>query len=78
MRYPAFLAEVGLPENRSKLWFSVRSGLGIVIAFAAFAAFAMGSGVVPATPIVWVPILLKLCTNTLAWWSLRAKTSKIR
>ncbi|MBK8590917.1 MAG: HAMP domain-containing histidine kinase [Sandaracinaceae bacterium] len=72
MRYPAFLAEVGLPENRSKLWFSVRSGLGIVVAFAAFAAFAMGSGVVAATPIVWLPILLKLGTNTLAWWSLKA------
>lgn len=72
MRYPAFLEEVGLPENRSKLWFSVRSGLGIVLAFTLFAAFFMANGLVPFTPIVWVPILLKLITNTLAWWSLKA------
>ncbi|MCA9535208.1 MAG: HAMP domain-containing histidine kinase [Myxococcales bacterium] len=72
MRYPAFLQEVGLPENRHKLWFSVRSGLGIVIAFSVFGVFTMQTGLIPATPVLWVPVALKLLTNTLQWWSLKA------
>ncbi len=73
MRYPAYLLEVGLPENRHKLWFSVRSGLGIVVSFSVLALLTMAWGLVPVTPLVIIPIALKLVTNSLAWWSLRAE-----
>jgi signal transduction histidine kinase len=72
MRYPAFLEEVGLPENRGKLWFSVKSGLGIAIGFGVLAALAMKYDLIPTTPVFMLPVVLKLATNTLAWWSLRA------
>ena len=29
MRYPTFVAEMGLPSNRGKLWFGVRSGYAV-------------------------------------------------
>lgn len=71
MRYPSFIAEVGLPENRSKLVFSVRSGLGIVLAFTALVGLGMINEVIPRSPVFLLPIAMKLATNTLAWWSLR-------
>ncbi|MCA9575066.1 MAG: HAMP domain-containing sensor histidine kinase [Polyangiales bacterium] len=72
MRFPAYVEEVGLPEHRSKLWFSVRSGLTIVVAFTVFGLFTMQTGLIPWTPLFWAPVGLKLVTNTLAWWSLKA------
>lgn len=68
---PPFLAEVAEPAFRPQLHFSVRSGLAIVVAFAAFATWAVMTGVVPATPLYLFPVLLKLATNTLAWTALR-------
>ena len=34
MRYPAFVAEMGQPANRPKLYFGVWSGFTIIIGFA--------------------------------------------
>lgn len=71
MRYPAFIEEVGLRENRGKLWFSVKSGLGITVAFGALAAAAMVYDLIPRSPVFVLPVILKLVTNALAFWSLR-------
>ena len=72
MQYPAYLTEVGLPENRHKLWFSVKSGLANVVAFAVLAVLTVRWGLMPLTPLIVAPIILKLVTNCMAWWSLRA------
>lgn len=68
---PSFLAEVAEPAFRPQLHFSVRSGLAIVVMFAFFAAWAVATEVVPATPVYLFPVLLKLATNTMAWVALR-------
>lgn len=73
MQYPSFIAEVGLRENRGKLLFSVRSGLGIVLAFAVLTVLGMRTGLVPTSGIYVIPIALKLATNTFAWWTLRSE-----
>ncbi|MFO0695157.1 MAG: ATP-binding protein [Polyangiales bacterium] len=71
MRYPAFLAEMALPSRRPQLEFSVRSGLVLVSLFAALAVVGLYLELVPFGYVYFLPVLLKLGTNTLAWLSLR-------
>ncbi|AKF05173.1 sensor histidine kinase [Sandaracinus amylolyticus] len=68
---PAFAAEMGLPQHRSKLVFSTYSGYAITLAFGALAALGHLTGVVPITSGAIALIGLKLVTNTLAWLALR-------
>lgn len=71
MRYPAFVEEMGRPENRPKLWMGVRSGYALAGVFALLAVAGDATGVVPHAEGLYVLVLLKLATNTLALWSLR-------
>src|SRR5438067_2225410 len=57
--------------NRPKLRFGIASGFAIGLGFAALATAGVGFGLVPFTWAFPALIGAKLCTNTLAWWSLR-------
>ena len=66
MRYPPFIVEVGLRENRGKLWFSVKSGFGIAVSFGVLAGLAMVYDLIPRSPIFMLPVAMKLATNAFA------------
>ena len=72
MRYPPFVAEIGLKANRSKLWVGIWSGYGVAIAFEALALAGQTLGLVPGGWTFHALVLVKLATNTLAMWALRA------
>ena len=73
MRYPDFIAEMGLEANRPKLRFGVWSGYGQVIAFTALAMLGGATGVVPWLWQFYLLVAIKLATNTLALVSLRRR-----
>lgn len=68
---PDFAAEMGLPRNRHKLWFGIRSGYAIVAAFALLAALGHVTGLRPATGAIVALVAGKLVANTLAALALR-------
>lgn len=68
---PGFLVEMGLPQNRGRLWFGIKSGYGIVLAFALLAAAGDATGILPLSPVVVGLIAMKLATNTAAAVALR-------
>jgi signal transduction histidine kinase len=68
---PAFAREMGLPQNRDKLWFGIRSGYAIVVAFAVLAAICHYTHVLPFSYGLGAMIALKLATNTAAWIALK-------
>lgn len=74
MRYPAFIAEMELEQNRSKLLLGVWSGYLMVLAFTALALTGQVLELVPWTYGFYVLIGIKLATNTLALLSLRSET----
>jgi hypothetical protein len=65
---PAFLAEIEGPAYRSRLEFSVRSGLSIVLVFA---LWGVASGAIPPDMFFYWPVGLKIASNTAAWIGLR-------
>jgi signal transduction histidine kinase len=71
MRYPAFVAEMGLPANRGKLYAGIWSGYVIA---AAFAALAVGAVVFDLSPygreFAWM-VVIKLVINTVVLVTLR-------
>jgi len=71
VRYPAFLAEMGLPQHRERLVFSYRSGFTLVTAFGLLVIVGVVSGAVPFSWVYFAPVLLKLFFNTLAWQGLK-------
>ncbi len=71
MRYPGFIAEMGLPHNRDKLEFGVFSGYGLTALFAILALVGPALELVPQRSEFWILVVLKLCANTLAWLGLR-------
>jgi signal transduction histidine kinase len=70
VRYPAFVAEMGQPANRPKLYFGVWSGFAIVIGFALLFGAAAATDVVAWRWSFLALISLKLLTNCVHWWSL--------
>ena len=72
MRTPPFIAEMGLPANRPRLWMGIWSGYGTVLVFAIFAIIGQALGVVPWTWTFHLLVAAKLVTNTLAYLALRA------
>ena len=67
-----FVAELAAPANRPKLWFGIWSGFAIAIGFGVLAGAA---AFFDLTPWRWAYVGLvsiKLLTNALAWWGLRA------
>jgi signal transduction histidine kinase len=71
MRYPAFVAEMGLPANRPKLWTGVWSGYLIAAAFAALAVGAVTADVTPYGTEFAAMLAIKLVTNTAVLVALR-------
>jgi signal transduction histidine kinase len=72
-RLAPYLAEMGSPAFRPKLWLGIRSGYAVAGCFGVVAVLAV---VVDPQPWRWVLLLLvggKLVTNTLAWLALRAE-----
>jgi signal transduction histidine kinase len=70
VRFPAFIAEMGLPTNRPKLWFSIWIGFGLAVGFAALAAAAAFFGLTPWRWAFVGLVSIKLLTNSLAWLAL--------
>ncbi|HJK91235.1 MAG TPA: HAMP domain-containing sensor histidine kinase [Polyangiaceae bacterium LLY-WYZ-15_(1-7)] len=71
MRYPTFVAEMGLPSNRGKLWFGVRSGYAVAACFGLLAWVGGETGVVPHRSGFYALLAAKALTNTLALLALR-------
>ncbi len=71
MRYPAFLAEVALPQNRKNLRFSIATGYGTAAVFGLLALGARAFGLFPFLWPVYVLVGFKLVANTLSFLSLR-------
>jgi signal transduction histidine kinase len=77
MRYPRFIAEMGLEANRPKLWMGVVSGYFIVLVFGALTLASHLAGVLPRPWPLFVLVGLKLVTNTVALLSLRARRATL-
>jgi len=71
MGYPAFMAEMGQPAARPKLWFGIWSGYAVVVAFAALAVAGHVQDLVTVVWPLYLMVGIKIITNTLAWLSLR-------
>ncbi len=71
MRYPAFLAEVALPQNRKNLRFSITSGYGTALVFALLGLGARSFGLFPFLWPLYALVGFKVVTNTLSYLSLR-------
>ena len=70
MPYPAFLAEVALPQNRKNLRFSIVTGYGTALVFGLLAFAAHGFGLLPFVWPLYALVAFKIFTNTLAYLSL--------
>jgi signal transduction histidine kinase len=77
MRYPRFIAEMGLEANRPKLWMGVVSGYGVVALFTVFAVASQLTGVVAWSWSFYVLVAIKLATNTIALICLRARRAML-
>jgi signal transduction histidine kinase len=71
VRYPSFIAEMGLPSHRPRLQASVASGYATTFAFLVLAILANATHVAPFRPGFVAVVAFKLVTNTLAWAALR-------
>jgi signal transduction histidine kinase len=71
--YPAFIAAMAHESNRPKLLYSIRSGYAHAALFAVLATLGSALQLTPARWAFAALIAIKLATNTLAWWSLRAR-----
>jgi signal transduction histidine kinase len=71
MRYPAFVAEVALPQNRKNLRFSIATGYGTAAVFGLLAVAAQGFGLLPFVWPLYALVAFKLVANTLSYLSLR-------
>ena len=66
MGYPAFLAEVALPENRKNLHFSIASGYGTALVFGLLAAASHAFHLLPYAWPLYVVVALKLLKTDLS------------
>jgi signal transduction histidine kinase len=66
LRYPSFIAEMGLPASRPRLQMSVRSGYLLVCAFALLTVAGHLSGLAPFHTALYALVAFKLATNTAA------------
>jgi signal transduction histidine kinase len=71
MRYPSFIAEMGLPSHRPRLLASVVSGYGTTFAFLVLALVANATHVAPFRTGLAAVLVFKLLTNSLVWLALR-------
>jgi signal transduction histidine kinase len=71
VRYPAYVAEMGLPANRPKLWAGVYSGYVIAAAFALLALSAVLLDISPYGAEFGALLAVKLVTNTVELVALR-------
>lgn len=70
---PAFIAEIGRPENAPKVQAGIYTGYATTVTFGALAWFAAAKGVIPPSPGFAALVVAKLVTNTLSWITLRAR-----
>ncbi len=66
MRYPSYIAEMGLPSSRPRLQMSVRSGYILVSAFGLLTVAAHVCGLAPFHAWLYALVAFKLATNTAA------------
>ncbi|MEP7121192.1 MAG: HAMP domain-containing sensor histidine kinase [Byssovorax sp.] len=71
MRYPAFLAEVALPQNRKNLRFSIATGYGTALVFGLLGLGARAFGLFPFLWPLYSLVAFKVVANTLSYLSLR-------
>ena len=71
MRYPAFLAEVALPQNRKNLRFSIATGYGTALVFGLLGLAARAFGLFPFLWPLYALVGFKVVANTLSYLSLR-------
>ena len=72
MRYPAFLAEVALPQNRKNLRFSIATGYGTALVFGLLGLAARAFGLFPFLWPLYTMVAFKVVANTLSYLSLRS------
>jgi signal transduction histidine kinase len=70
VRYPAFIAEMALPANRPRLWFSIWTGFALAFGFGVLAAAAAFFDLTPWRWAFVALVSIKLLTNALAWLAL--------
>jgi signal transduction histidine kinase len=66
LRYPSYIAEMGLPASRPRLLMSVRSGYMLVGAFGVLTVAAHLCGLAPFHAALYALVAFKLTTNTAA------------
>ena len=71
MRFPAFIAEMGLPAARPRLWVSIWVGFFLAFGFGVLAAAAAFFGLTPWRWAFVGLVSIKLLTNSLAWLALQ-------
>jgi signal transduction histidine kinase len=70
---PAFVAEIGRPENAPKIQAGIYTGYATALSFGGLAWYAEAKGVIPPSPGFAALVVAKLVTNTLSWITLRAR-----
>lgn len=70
-RIAPFIAEMGTPANRPKLWFGIWSGYGFAISFGILALIAVAFEITPWRWAFMALVATKLFTNSIAWLALQ-------
>ena len=73
MKYPAFIQEMAAESNRRKLHIGIWSGYIVASAFLILTVVAHWQKLIAWSWVYYCLLLGKYATNTLAWWSLRAR-----
>jgi signal transduction histidine kinase len=73
LKAPAFVAEMGRPENAPKIQAGIYTGYATALIFGGLAWYAEARGILPPSPGFAALVLAKLVTNTLSWITLRAR-----
>jgi signal transduction histidine kinase len=71
MRAPRFVAEIGLPAHREQLRAGIATGYMTVLGFLGLGVLAHVTGVLAFQRAFFVPLAVKVVTNSLSWLAIR-------